>query len=423
MVPHPFRDTWGYENAEIRENSRRKEALHGSQDSELGCWLAARHGGAMNEQGGGLEPGSGQRQTRDAGRSVRLAAVGLGRWARVLALAYSGSDVVELRTCYTRDPERRRAFAADFGCGEDESLAALLARDDVDGIIITVPNDQHASIIETAAAAGKHVYTEKPVAIDLADLARIRAAVRRAGIVFACGHSARRLSGLREIKRILATGEAGQPSMVEAVFGNDRGLELKEGDWRADPVQSPGGPLTQLGIHQIDNVQYLLGPARRAVAMGRAARPGIANKLVVGVLLEFDNSLAYLGCNWLSPGSFTIDVYATGARLRYELDFSWWSTSAETDAHTRLTRTVIGQDSANPDARVLREEPVMLPRRNHLREEIEEFALAISGAADVEVGLDVAISNVAVLQAAARSLAERRAVEVAEITGEMGEQW
>jgi UDP-N-acetyl-2-amino-2-deoxyglucuronate dehydrogenase len=338
-----------------------------------------------------------------------------------MARAYSGSDVVELRSCYTRNPERRAAFAAAFGCGQDESLGALLARGDIDGIVLTAPNDQHAPIIEAAAAAGKHVYTEKPVAVDVAGLRRIRRAVREAGIVFACGHSARRLSGLRKIKRLLEAGEAGPVSMVEAVFGNERGLELKEGDWRADPVQSPGGPLTQLGIHQIDNLQFLLGPARRAVAMGRAPRPGIANHLAVGVLLEFDDALGYLGCNWLSPGSFTLDLYGTRARLRYELDFTWWSKSAETDAHSRLTRTVIAEDSANPDARVLREDVIPLPPANHLREEIEEFGQAILGTAQVEVGLDEAISNVAVLRAAAQSLAGSVPVEVAEITAQIEE--
>lgn len=352
---------------------------------------------------------------------VRLAAVGLGRWARVMARAYAGSDAVELRTCYTRNPERRAAFAAGFGCGQDESLADVLAREDVDALVITAPNDQHAPIIEAAAAAGKHVYTEKPVAVDLADVRRIRRAVTGSGIVFACGHSARRLSGLRAMKRLVTSGEAGSVSMAEAVFGNERGLELKEGDWRADPVASPGGPLTQLGIHQIDNLQYLLGPARRAVAMGQASRPGIANQLAVGVLLEFSDSLGYLGCNWLSPGSFTIDLYGTRARLRYELDFTWWSKPDQTDAHTRLARTVIAADSADPDSRVLREEELPLPPRNHLREEIEEFAHAIQGTATVEVGLAEAVSNVAVLQAAARSLGGGGVVEVADVLAEIGD--
>jgi predicted dehydrogenase len=339
-----------------------------------------------------------------------------------MARAYAGSEVVDLRGCYTRDPGRRQAFASEFGCAPAGSLAALLSRDDIDGVLITAPNDQHAPIIEAAAAAGKHVYTEKPVAVSVADLRRIRQAVLGSGIVFACGHSARRLAGLREMKRILAAGLIGSPSMVEAVFGNERGLELKPGDWRADPLACPGGPLTQLGIHQIDNLQYLLGPARRVVAMGRAPRPGIANELAVGVLAEFGSSLGYLGCNWLSPGSFTIDVYCAAARLRYELDFGWWSKSAQTDAHARLTRTVIAAGSADPDARVLAETEVPLTAANHLREEIEEFGRAITGLGSVEVGLTEAVSNVAVLQAAARSLATGRPVEVGEVLSEIEEQ-
>jgi predicted dehydrogenase len=336
-----------------------------------------------------------------------------------MARAYAGSDAAELRACYSRNPERTASFAAHFNCGPAGSLTEVLARDDIDGVVITAPNDQHAPLIEAAAAAGKHVYTEKPVAVKIADLKRIRLAVRKSGITFSCGHSARRLAGMREMKRTIGAGETGAVSMVEAVFGNERGLELKPGDWRADPAEAPGGPLTQLGIHQIDNLQYLLGPARRAVAVGRAPRAGIANELAVGVLLEFRDSLGYLGCNWLSPGSFTIDIYATAARLRYELDFSWWSKSAQTDAHALLTRTYIAADSTEPDARVLRTERVGLPARDHLREEIEEFARAIAGTGRVEVGLDEAIANVVVLRAAARSLAENRAVEVAEIYEEI----
>ena len=107
--------------------------------------------------------------------------------------------------------------------------------------------------------------------------------------------------------------------------------------------------------------------------------------------------------------------------LRYELDFTWWSKSAQTDAHTRLARTIIAAGSSDPDARVLREEQVPLPPRDHLREEIEEFGRAIAGTARVAVGLAEAVANVAVLQAAARSLAGARPVEVSEILAEIEE--
>lgn len=357
----------------------------------------------------------------DDGTKVRLAAVGLGRWGRVMAAAYARSDVVDLTSCFSRSPERRSRFASDFGCDESASLEDLLERDDVEGLVVTVPNDQHAPVIEAAAKAGKHVYVEKPVAVTREDLRRIGDAVRSSGIVFACGHSARRLAGVREMRRLLDSGEIGVPSMVEAVFSNERGLDLRQGDWRGDPAQCPGGPLTQLGIHQIDNLNFLFGAPSRVSAVGRPGAVAVANTMVAAALLEFDGGvIGYLGADWLTPGAFTMDLYCTAARLRYELDFSWWSNSADTDAHTRLVRVEIGSNSDDPDDRVLRERVLELSPRDHLREEVEEFARAIRGLDTVEVGLDVAVENVAVVLAASRAIDERRAVEVAEVLAELG---
>ncbi|MGH9109849.1 MAG: Gfo/Idh/MocA family protein [Acidimicrobiales bacterium] len=354
----------------------------------------------------------------DADR-VRVGAIGLGRWGRVLASAYRESDVVELGSCFTRDPTRRRRFAEDFGCDEDDSLEALLARPDIEGIIVTVPNDQHAPVIEAAASAGKHVYVEKPLAVDPADIRRIRRAVVESGVVFSCGHSARRLSGLREIRRLVDSGEIGAPSLVEAAFANERGLDLKDGDWRADPFQCPGGPLTQLGVHQIDNLSYLFGTPNRVVGVGRQGSVAVKNVMAVAALLEFDGVIGYLGVDWLTPGAFTLDLHCSKARLRYELDFSWWSNSSDTDAHSRLTRVEISSDSDDPDSRVLGSRDVDLPRRDHLREEIDEFGRAVRGSGAIEVGLPAAVANVAVVLAIARSMERRCSVEVGDLVEEL----
>ena len=82
---------------------------------------------------------------------------------------------------------------------------------------------------------------------------------------------------------------------------------------------------------------------------------------------------------------------------------------------------MIAAGSANPDARVLATEEVPLPPRDHLREEIEEFAGVIRGMAQVEVGLAEALANVAVLQAAARSLRTGQPTETSEIMTEIEE--
>lgn len=349
---------------------------------------------------------------------VRIAAVGVGRWANVLADAYVTSDVVKLVTCFNRSAEKGQAFAAKYGCEYDESLEQLLRRDDIEGVIVTVPNDHHADVIEQVARAGKHVYVEKPIAVDLAEALRIQRVVEETGITFMCGHSARRLGGLREIKAMKESGALGDVSMIEAVFSNERGLELKPGDWRGNPEKSPGGPLTQLGVHQIDNMQYLLGPVKRVFTIGKPMFTKVSNDTVLQTMMEFESgALGYLGTNWACPGSFTVNVYGTTANLFYELDFSWWSNSDLTDEHSQLTKVEFEHLGDDPDNRILSKGPVAFARTNHLRDEIDEFAQAIRGEATVEVGAEAAVMNVAVVLAAVKSARENRPVEIKEIIG------
>lgn len=347
---------------------------------------------------------------------VGLAAVGLGRWANVLADAYTRSDTVRLVTCFSRNPAKRDAFSARYGCAQDESLETLLQRDDVEAVIVTVPNDQHASVIEQVAAAGKHVYVEKPIAIDLGDALRIQRATENAGVVFLCGHSARRLGGLREIKSLIDSGAIGDVSMIEATFANERGLELRPGDWRGDPSKAPGGPLTQLGVHQIDNLQFLLGPVKQVFCIGKSLYTQVPNETVLQAVMEFeDGRMAYLGTNWACPGHFMLNVYATRSNLFYDLDFSWWSNSDITDEHSHLTRTRFASFGADPDDRMLETFPVEFARTNHLRDEIDEFAHAIRTGAAVEIDAAFAVRNLAVVIAAMRSVHEGRMVTIAEV--------
>lgn len=347
---------------------------------------------------------------------VRVGAVGLGRWARVLADQYTQDPAVRLVAAYSRSPERRAAFAERYHCADAPSLEALLARDDLEAVIVTVPNDQHAAVIEQAAARGKHVYVEKPIAVDWSDAMRIRDAVAQARITFLCGHSARRLGGIRHMRRLMDAGDVGAVSMAEAVFANERGFDLKPGDWRGDPGKAPGGPLIQLGVHQIDNLQYLLGPVAEVQAVGRPAFVEVPNETVVQALLQFENGAsAYLGNDWVCPGAFTLNLYGTRGNLFYDLDFGWWSKSGEVDRYSSLTKVEFASRGDDPDNRALRKERLSFPATNHLRDEIHEFALSVRHQAEPEVDAATAIRNLAVVLAIVRAMREKRAVAVAEI--------
>ncbi|MGB0626703.1 MAG: Gfo/Idh/MocA family protein, partial [Alphaproteobacteria bacterium] len=82
---------------------------------------------------------------------MRVGIVGIGWWSDVLAGVVARSNKLELRAGYTRSPEKNAKFAAEFGCEAMPSYEAMLALDDLDGVILTTPNSAHRAGTEAAA--------------------------------------------------------------------------------------------------------------------------------------------------------------------------------------------------------------------------------------------------------------------------------
>jgi UDP-N-acetyl-2-amino-2-deoxyglucuronate dehydrogenase len=327
---------------------------------------------------------------------VRLASVGLGRWARVLARGAQRGDAVELVSCFSRDEKRRGAFQDEFGVPRAAaSYPDLLADDDVEGVLITTPNDTHKDVILAALEANKAVYVDKPIAHTLEDALVIQSAARATGRVFAVGHSARRLAGHREMKKWYDEGRLGDISLVEANFSNERGLELNEDTWRFYASKSPGGSLIQLGVHHADNLQYLMGPVRTVNANVKKLYTRSEVPDATMVICEFDGGvLGHLGCGWASPGVYSMNVLGTKANLFYDLDFTHWDESHLADKYSWLRSQFYGESERRP---------VEVAGSDMFREQIDEFALAIRGRGEVEVGAREAIDALAVVHAALES--------------------
>lgn len=327
---------------------------------------------------------------------VRLASVGLGRWARVLARGAQRGDAVELYSCFSRDEERRRAFCAEFGIARSAgTYEELLADPEVEGVIVTTPNDTHRDVIIQALEAGKAVYTDKPIAHTLEDAHRIAVAVSDTGQVFAVGHSSRRLSGHREMRRWIDEGKIGEISLAEANFSNERGLELTPQTWRFYADKSPGGAFIQLGVHHADTLQYLLGPVRTVTAHARQLFTKSEVPDAVMAICEFESgALGYIGTGWASPGVYSMNLLGTKANLMYDLDFTHWDESHLADDWSSLRSQFYGESER---------QAVPLQRTDMFREQLEEFGLAIRGQAKVEVGAAEAVRALAVVRAALES--------------------
>ena len=345
---------------------------------------------------------------------VKLAPIGLGRWARVVARGAQRGEVIELASCFSRSPESRARFQEEFGIPRAaSSLDELLSDPEIEGVLVTTPNDTHKTVILEALDADKAVYTDKPIAHTMEDAGEIARAAAVSGLPFAVGHSARRLGGHRAMKDWVESGKLGQVSLAEANFSNERGLELTTDTWRWYADKSPGGAMIQLGVHHADNLQYLLGPVAAVSSHARRLYTKAEVPDAIMSILEFESgSLGYLGTGWASPGVYQLRLQGTEANLFYDLDFNNWDESHLADSKSTLVSQAY-RESIRP--------PVDMPHTDMFREQLDEFALAIRGEAEIEVGALEAIRALAVVHAAIESSQRHgKAVEIAPMVERAG---
>jgi predicted dehydrogenase len=259
---------------------------------------------------------------------VKVGIVGLGRWAKVLTRAAKKSDAVDIVAGYSRSEEKRRAFAQEFGVAAAPDMATMLADPSISGVIVTVPNEQHLPVAREVAKAGKHVYTEKPIASTLEEGLEIEALEQRHGMTVTVGHSARLMAGIQKLRKAIDAGELGRVAFIEANFSNERALELTPQTWRWYKAKAPGGPLSQLAIHQFDVLHYLGGDIVAASAMASKLSPvGAEVDDQSMTLLKFaDGKIGYVGACWTSPGIFAVRVFGAKGLMHYEIDFGTWDT-------------------------------------------------------------------------------------------------
>lgn len=197
--------------------------------------------------------------------TVGLGIIGAGRIAQVHARAYR--NVVGARLLAAADMVREAAdrTAAEFGLDAYHDYHDLLARSDIDGVIVAVPSPFHARIAVDAAKAGKHVFCQKPIAPTLAEADTIIGACREAGVVLQIGFMLRSTPPIPEIKALIDAGTLGDLIALRAsAFGWE-----PNGDWFYQ-VDKGGGVIVDTMIHFLDLWHWLGGEVRAVHAQGGA---------------------------------------------------------------------------------------------------------------------------------------------------------
>ena len=331
--------------------------------------------------------------------SVKTALFGPGNWGRVLSKAAALSDKIEFVACVGRSPERLETFAKDTGIPARDA-DAVLADKSIDAVVLTLPNELHQEFAARAARAGKHIYIEKPIADTLPNSLAVAALEKKHGVRIVVGHCARLLSGVQVMRKAMDDGQLGTVTQIEATYSNDRALRLTPNDWRWYQKNSPGGCLSQIGIHSLDAMRFLGGDI--AAVSASAARHSPVGAEVEDqwiVTLHFaDGKLGVLVSSWTSPGAFNIRVTGQEATMFYDINQMLWPTAEKIHEGATLYRQARGK---GPTER----ENLTVPPGHMFKDELEMFAKAATGGETELTAMNGAMA-VATVYAAIKSAKE-----------------
>jgi predicted dehydrogenase len=244
---------------------------------------------------------------------IRAGIVGLGRWGRSLVTSVAGrSDDIRFVLAHTRTRDTAEDFCRDKGVTLVDSYEQILRDSRVDAVVLATPHSQHGPQVLAAAAAGKHVFVEKPVTLDLASAKKAVGAVRGAGLVLAVGLARRFHPSVAEVRTRLADGRLGKLVAMVAQHTTSTAQFVPLGNWRAAPAEAPGGALTAVGLHALDHMIEFGGRVRdvRCVTARNYSAP---SDDTTTIMLRFESgATGLIFCSVFTATNFEFAVYGTG---------------------------------------------------------------------------------------------------------------
>ena len=199
-------------------------------------------------------------------------------------------DRIAVRGVFARNAERREAFAAEHGYKPFDSYAALLADDGLDAIILLTPPNQRRELVREAAAAGKHIFMEKPVERTTAAAEEIVAICEKAGVRLGITFQHRFREGSLKARELLQSGALGKLATAYLVVPWWRGTDYYNEPGRGTFEQDGGGVLITQAIHSLDLMLSLTGQAETVSAIaGTSSLHDIEVEDFVGAGVRFRN--------------------------------------------------------------------------------------------------------------------------------------
>lgn len=220
-----------------------------------------------------------------------LCVIGCGNFARTFARQVQG-ELADLALYFaSRDANRAAAFAAEFGgSGSFGAYESAVAAPEVDAVYICTPHHLHLPHARLAAAAGKHILIEKPLARDTAEAQAIIAAAADAGSTLMVAENYRFMPPVPAAKALLDGGRLGTLRLAQL----QEQYPFQPTGWRHDARLNGGGTFIDGGIHKASILAYLAGPPAEIYAAAPPPRPGAGQPVAPDAPAAEDSVLAML---------------------------------------------------------------------------------------------------------------------------------
>lgn len=331
-------------------------------------------------------------------KPLRWAILGCGNIAEnTFAPCLLHSPLCELVAVSRRDGEKARAFAERFcvpAWHTDE--AELLAREDVDAVVIATPPHVHCTQTVAAARRGKHVLVEKPMALDPAECRTMIAACREAGVRLGVAYRRRLFPQVVRMRQMLDEGAIGQVTLVRGHYSGWMGLRAGEA-WRVDPAVAGGGAMMDMACHRLEVMLNLGGRATEVMAMVETLAHSWPVDDTGCLLLRFaGGALGVHSTTLTSPPRYDfVEVDGTGGKLILDPMEHWADTVRWIRPDGEETVRVAPVSAAFQDLAM-----------------IEDFVRAVREEREPVCGAEPALHTQEVIAAAYESARTRRAVAV-----------
>ncbi len=226
---------------------------------------------------------------------IQIGVLGCGEMGRTLSQAVAATGLGRIRSVFDTHPEKSSALARVHQAEAAASEDILLANKDLQAVIVALPPFAHCESVLKIAQAGKHVFLEKPMALNLADCHRMNLAIHKAGVTLMVGHVLRYFEPFQTITRWARERKFG--NALHGAFWRLERDYIRLATWKGKRAMS-GGYLFEVGAHELDWMRRLFGEPTEVQATVQKKWPSEHEiEDLVSLQIQFGRGIAgtYLG--------------------------------------------------------------------------------------------------------------------------------